>query len=157
MTLEEVLSSYSEGPQTGVFTDGGCQPNPGPGGWGYVYVIEGQIIQQEHGHESETTNNRMELTALIKAFSALSPDTAVTIHSDSQLCVRTINEWAPNWERRGWRRSTGPIANLDLVQELYALHKDKPNISLQWIKAHNGWLWNEYADALSTAWTRSVL
>ena len=157
MTLEEVLSSYSEGPQTGVFTDGGCQPNPGPGGLGYVHVIEWQIIQQEHGHESETTNNRMELTALIKAFSALSSETVVTIHSDSQLCVRTINEWAPNWERRGWRRSTGPIANLDLVQELYALHKDKPNISLQWIKAHNGWLWNEYADALSTAWTRSVL
>lgn len=157
MTLEEVLSSYSEGPQTGVFTDGGCQPNPGPGGWGYVHVVEGQIIQQEHGHESDTTNNRMELTALIKAFSALSSNTPLTIHSDSQLCVRTINEWAPNWERKGWRRSTGPIANLDLVQELYALHKEKPNISLQWIKAHNGWLWNEYADALSTAWTRSIL
>jgi ribonuclease HI len=99
----------------------------------------------------------MELTALIKAFSALPDDAFIEIHSDSQLCVKTINEWAASWERRGWKRSTGPIANLELVQELYALSKKKPKIKLRWIKAHNGWLWNEYADSLSTAWTRSEL
>jgi ribonuclease HI len=157
MTLEEVLNAYTDGPQTGVFTDGGCQPNPGPGGWGYVHVIDGEIQHQEHGYDADTTNNRMELTALIKAFTALPVDASVTIHSDSQLCVKTINEWAVGWERRGWRRSSGPIANLELVQELFALHKAKPGIKLQWIKAHNGWLWNEYADALSTAWTRAVV
>lgn len=157
MTLEEVLQAYSKGPQTGVFTDGGCQPNPGPGGWGYVYVVDGEIQGQDHGYDADTTNNRMELTALIKAFTMLPADATVTIHSDSQLCVKTINEWAPSWERRGWRRSSGPIANLELVQELYALHKAKPGVKLDWIKAHNGWLWNEYADALSTAWTRSTL
>jgi ribonuclease HI len=157
MTLEEVLQSYSAGPQTGVFTDGGCQPNPGPGGWGFVYVINGEIISQDHGYDPDTTNNRMELTALIKAFSHLPDDADIEIHSDSQLCVKTVNEWAPQWEKRGWKRSTGPIANLELVKELYALHKAKPNVRLQWIKAHNGWLWNEYADSLSTAWTRSTL
>jgi len=96
----------------------------------------------------------MELTALIRAFTYLPSDVDIEVHSDSQLCVKTINEWAASWEKRGWKRSTGPIANLELVQELYALHKAKPNIRLCWIKAHNGWLWNEYADALSTAWTR---
>lgn len=157
MTLEEVLNSYSAGPQTGVFTDGGCQPNPGPGGWGYVYVVDGEIVNQEHGHDPQTTNNRMELTALIRAFSSLPEDAQIEVHSDSELCVKTINEWAPMWERRGWKRSSGPIANLELVQQLYALHLAKPGIKLKWIKAHNGWLWNEYADSLSTAWTRVTL
>lgn len=157
MTLEEVLNSYSAGPQTGIFTDGGCQPNPGPGGWGFVHVIDGTIIHQEHGHDRNTTNNRMELTALIRAFSSLPNSADIEVHSDSELCVKTINEWAASWERRGWRRSSGPIANLDLVQELFALHRAKPRVRLTWIKAHNGWLWNEYADSLSTAWTRQRL
>jgi ribonuclease HI len=88
--------------------------------------VNGEVIRQEHGHSPQTTNNRMELTALIKAFSALPDDAFIEIHSDSQLCVKTINEWAASWERRGWKRSTGPIANLELVQELYALSKKKP-------------------------------
>lgn len=157
LTLQEVLNEYSGGPQTGVFTDGGCQPNPGPGGWGYVYVVDGEIIRHDHGHEPQTTNNRMELTALINAFSSLPEDAEIEIYSDSELCVKTINEWAKSWEKRGWRRSSGPIANLELVQELYSLAQARPNVKLKWIKAHNGWLWNEYADSLSTAWTRSTL
>ncbi len=157
MTLEEVLQSYSAGPQCGVFTDGGAQPNPGPGGWGYVYVEEGRVISQKHGHSPETTNNRMELMALINAFSALPDDATVEIFSDSELCVKTVNEWAAGWEKRGWKRSSGPIANLELVKELYSLSKSHPKVKLKWIKAHNGWLWNEYADSLSTAWTRSKL
>jgi ribonuclease HI len=157
MTLEEVLQSYSAGPQNGVFTDGGAQPNPGPGGWGYVHVQDGHVISQKHGHSPETTNNRMELTALINAFSALDEDATVEIYSDSELCVKTVNEWAASWEKRGWKRSSGPIANLELVKELYSLSKSRPKVRLTWIKAHNGWLWNEYADSLSTAWTRSTL
>ena len=157
MTLDEVLSSYSAGPQTGVFTDGGAQPNPGPGGWGYVHVLEGNVVSFKHGHSPETTNNRMELTALIEAYTALPPDANIEIFSDSELCVKTVNEWAASWEKRGWKRSSGPIANLELVQRLYALHKEHPGVKLKWIKAHNGWLWNEYADSLSTAWTRSQL
>lgn len=155
MTLEEVLRRFSEGPQTGVFTDGGSQPNPGPGGWGYVHVVDGTIISHKHGHSPDTTNNRMELTALIEAYTALPDDACIDIYSDSQLCVKTVNEWAKSWEKKGWKRSTGPIANLELVQKLWALAQAHPKVSLKWIKAHNGWLWNEYADSLSTAWTRS--
>lgn len=157
ITLQEVLSEYSAGPQTGVFTDGGCQPNPGPGGWGYVHVMDGEVIRHDHGQEPQTTNNRMELTALINAFSSLPEDAEIEIYSDSELCVKTINEWAKSWEKRGWRRSSGPIANLELVQKLYSLAQARPKVKLKWIKAHNGWLWNEYADSLSTAWTRSTL
>ncbi len=157
LTIQEVLHEYSAGPQTGVFTDGGCQPNPGPGGWGYVHVVDGEVVRHDHGHDPQTTNNRMELTALINAFSSLPEDADIDVYSDSELCVKTINEWAKAWEKRGWRRSSGPIANLELVQKLYALHLSRPNVRLKWIKAHNGWLWNEYADSLSTAWTRATL
>jgi ribonuclease HI len=99
----------------------------------------------------------MELTALINAFKSLPEDADLDIYSDSELCVKTLNEWAAAWEKRGWKRSSGPIANLELVQELYALKKAHAKVRVKWIKAHNGWLWNEYADSLATAWTRSEL
>jgi ribonuclease HI len=153
----EVLKRYSAGPVTGVFTDGSAVPNPGPGGWGYVYVVEGEIQSQSHGHHPQTTNNRMELTALIEAYKSLPQNASIMVYSDSNLCVQTVNQWAASWEKKGWRRKTGPISNLELVQELYALQKQRPGVRLEWIKAHNGWLWNEYADALSTAWMRQVV
>jgi len=153
-TTAEVLEKFHGGPKTGVFTDGGCQPNPGPGGWGVVYVRDDQIVKQLHGYDPDTTNNRMELTALIEALKILPDDHDIVVYSDSDLCVKTINEWASAWEKRGWKRKTGPIKNLELVQELFALSKAKPRVTLKWIKAHNGDRWNEYADALSTAWTR---
>ena len=152
--LASILRRYTEGPLTGIFTDGGSTPNPGPGGWGLVYVRDNQIVTELSGHHPDTTNNRMELTALIEAYKLLKPDDVIEIFSDSDLCVKTINEWAKSWEKNGWKRKSGPIANLDLVQELYALHKSHPNVKLSWIKAHNGWRWNEYADALSTSWSR---
>jgi ribonuclease HI len=138
-----------------VFTDGSSVPNPGPGGWGLVHVESGKIVSQKHGSDPQTTNNRMELTALIEAYRSLPAEADIDIYTDSNLCVQTINQWAKSWKAKGWRRKTGPIANLELVQELYELHLAHPNVRLQWIKAHNGWLWNEYADALSTAWQRS--
>lgn len=152
--LQAVLEKYSAGPQSGIFTDGGATPNPGPGGWGVVYVQDGKILKQECGHDPDTTNNRMELTALIEAYKMLSPDLEVKIYSDSNLCVSTINLWAAGWERAGWKRKTGAIANLDLVKELYQLAKSRPKAKLEWIKAHNGWLWNEYADCLASSWSR---
>lgn len=154
-TTSQVLAKYSAGPQTGVFTDGSAIPNPGKGGWGYVVVRDGKILSQNHGSHPDTTNNRMELTGLIEAFKALPEDEEITVYTDSNLCVQTVNQWAASWERNGWKRKSGPIANLELVKELYALHKRHPRVKLQWIQAHNGWLWNEYADSLSTAWTRS--
>jgi len=154
LTPKEVLERYSGGPKTGVFTDGSCDGNPGPGGWGFVWVEEDRILAEQHGADPETTNNRMELAALIAAYRALPEDDAVTIYSDSQLCVKTTNEWAEGWERRGWRRKSGPIANLELVQELYGLAKSRPDITLAWIKAHDGSRWNEYADALASTYMR---
>jgi len=157
LTLAQVRSRFSGGPQDGVFTDGGCTPNPGPGGWGVVWVRGGEIVEQRHGHARDTTNNRMELTALIEALRLLPADEVCDVFSDSQLCVKTVNEWAPSWEKRGWRRKGGPIKNLELVQELYALHGQHPRATLRWIAAHNGNLWNEYADALAGAWQRDEL
>lgn len=153
--LREVLARHTAGPKTGLFTDGSASPNPGPGGWGVVYVVDDEIIDQLHGHEPHTTNNRMELIALIEAYKMSSTSVALDVFTDSELCVKTINEWAPAWERRGWRRKGGEIKNLELVQELYALSRSRPNLTLRWIKAHAGSRWNEYADSLATAYMRT--
>lgn len=136
-------------PRTGLFTDGSATPNPGPGGWGVVYVVDDEIIDELHGHEPWTTNNRMELVALIAAYEIASTTVPLDVWTDSQLCVKTVNEWAASWAKRGWRRKDGEIKNLELVQELYALSLSKPNLTLRWIKAHNGTRWNEYADQLA--------
>lgn len=152
LTLEEVLARYTAGPDTGIFTDGSCDPNPGPGGWGYVWVEAGEILGQASGRDPDTTNNRMELTALIEAYEALPADATSTLYSDSQLCVNTINQWAAGWEERGWKRKTGPIKNLDLVKRLWTLAQAKTGLELQWIRAHDGSRWNEYADALASSY-----
>jgi ribonuclease HI len=152
LTPEEVLARYQGGPKTGVFTDGSCEGNPGPGGWGVVWVEDDRVIAEKQGRDPATTNNRMELRALITAFQLLPEDAAVTVYSDSELCVKTVNEWAAAWERRGWRRKTGAIANLELVQALWAEVKRHPKATLRWIRAHDGSRWNEYADALAERW-----
>ena len=144
-------------PRLELYTDGACTDNPGPGGWGYVWVEDDRVVAEESGAEPDTTNNRMELAALIAAYRALPEDCTTTVYSDSQLCVETVNEWAAGWEQRGWRRAKGPIANLELVKELYALANAHPNATLEWIKAHDGSRWNEYADALASGYLRSSL
>ena len=154
LTLAQVLETYTAGPDTGVFTDGSSIPNPGPGGWGVVWVESGEVREQRHGHDGRTTNNRMELQALIEAFRLLPEDAAVTVHTDSRLCVDTITKWAPGWEKKGWTKKGGEIKNLELVQELLALYRSHPDCKLLWIAAHSGNRWNEYADSLSTAWKR---
>ncbi len=148
--LRVVLERHRAGPHEGVFTDGGCSGNPGPGGWGAVRVQGGKILAQQHGRDPDTTNNRMELMALIAGYKMLEPDEEVTLWSDSQLCVNTINEWAARWEKNGWRRKDGPIKNLELVKEAYALSRARPKARLCWVQAHNGSRWNEYVDTLST-------
>jgi ribonuclease HI len=157
LPLAEVLLRFTAGPDTGVFTDGSCQPNPGPGGWGAVHVRAGQVVDQKHGHERWTTNNRMELTAMIAGLEMIGPNDAVDVYSDSALVVNTLTKWAAGWEARGWRRKEGEVLNLDLVQRAYQLAKERPRARIQWIKAHDGSLWNEYADSLSTAYTRETL
>jgi ribonuclease HI len=157
LPLAEVRARFSGGPQTGLFTDGACSGNPGPGGWGVVWVRDGEVLIEDHGSDPDTTNNRMEMQALIVAYQLLPEDAREVIHSDSQLCVKTINEWAAGWERRGWRRKGGEIKNLELVKQAYALAQQHPHVELRWIKAHDGSLWNEYADSLATAYLRDSL
>jgi ribonuclease HI len=136
-------------PDSGVFTDGSAVPNPGEGGWGAVYVVEGRVIDESYGYGGQTTNNRMELCALIHAVDLIPDGTPTMVYSDSNLAVRTINEWAGGWEKRGWKRKTGPVENVDLVKQAYHAFKRRPELSLVWIKAHVGFTWNEYADQLA--------
>ena len=149
LTPDEVLDRYTSGPTTGVFTDGSCEGNPGPGGWAAVWVDDDVVVQEASGAEGDTTNNRMELAAMIAGLRMLPEDSELTLYSDSNLCVQTVNQWAKGWEARGWKRKSGPIANLELVQELYRLKQARPRVRVEWIRAHDGSRWNEYADALA--------
>ncbi len=146
---------HGRSPETGVFTDGSASPNPGPGGWGVVWVQDGRVLAEHAGHEPHTTNNRMELTALIVAYELLPEDSTVTVYSDSRLCVDTLTKWAAGWEKRGWKKRDGEIKNLELVQRLWALKKARSGVRLEWIAAHVGHRWNERADALATSWMRA--
>ena len=142
-------ASPTDSPTDGVFTDGSAVPNPGPGGWGAVWVQDDQVVAKASGRDPDTTNNRMELRALIEGVRLVPEGTPAVLWSDSNLAVRTINEWAAGWKRRGWKRKTGPVENLDLVKELYELVTARPELELRWIKAHVGHRWNEYADRLA--------
>ncbi len=157
LTTSEVLESFTDGPETGVFTDGAAEGNPGPGGWGAVHVVDGTIIEEAVGSDPFTTNNKMELTALVAGLRMLPLDATITVFTDSQLVVNIVTQWAAGWKARGWvKKSAGPIANLDLVKEAFALYEERPGVSVEWIKAHIGYRWNEYADALATSYRREV-
>jgi ribonuclease HI len=155
LSTAEVLARFTSGPGDGIFTDGSSRPNPGPGGWGAVFVRDNQVVEERHGSEAHTTNNRMELTALIAGLEMAPPAERITVYSDSQLVVNTLTKWAKGWEARGWKRKEGEIANLDLVRKAWELVQERPLARLEWIRAHDGSRWNEYADALSTAHLRS--
>ena len=155
--LDQVMAKHRDcGPQTGIFTDGSCEPNPGPGGWGVVAVSGGEVQWQVRGASSgKTTNNRMEMSAIIAALRRV-PATAPrseqhVIYTDSNLCVNTLNSWAKKWEANGWRRSDGEVKNVDLVREAYELKQARPGVEIRWQKGHAGTTWNEYADRLAGA------
>ncbi len=154
LTVAEVLARYHRGPESGVFTDGSCLGNPGPGGWGAVRVEEGEVLTESRGTDPQTTNNRMELEAMIAGLEMVSPEEPVDIYSDSRLVVNTLTGWAAGWEKRGWRRSAGPVKNLELVRRAYELAQERPLARIRWIRAHDGSRWNEYADALASAYMR---
>ncbi|MBR74205.1 MAG: ribonuclease H [Dehalococcoidaceae bacterium] len=157
LTLNQVLEKYVDGPSTGIFTDGSCSGNPGPGGWGVVVVDNNQIIDQKFGNDEHTTNNKMELTALLEAMKYAQKIKVSNIYTDSQLLVKTFTLWAMQWEKMNWRRKSGPIKNLELIKEIYFLFNQQNEYTLNWIPAHSGFKWNEYADALSTAYLREIL
>ena len=130
-----------------IYTDGGCEPNPGTGGWGVVLRYK-EHAKELSGGELDTTNNRMELTAAIEGLSALSRKCKVIVVTDSEYVKRGITEWMPAWKRRGWVRKGGVLKNLDLWQRLDVLTQ-KHQIEWRWVKGHAGNELNERCDILA--------
>jgi len=132
-----------------VWTDGGCKPNPGPGGWAAI-LRYGETEKELSGAEAATTNNRMELTAACAALEALTRPCRVVIHTDSEYVKNGITRWHTGWVRRNWRNAAGdPVANMDLWRRLLdavASHE----IEWRWVRGHAGDAMNERADALAT-------
>ncbi|TDQ43086.1 ribonuclease HI [Tepidicella xavieri] len=133
-----------------IYTDGACKGNPGPGGWGAL-LRSGTAEKELFGGEAETTNNRMELTAVIEALAALKRPCRVTLYLDSEYVRKGITEWLPGWKARGWRTAARqPVKNADLWQRLDALVQGSGHqIEWRWVKGHAGDPGNERADALA--------
>ena len=131
-----------------IFTDGACRGNPGPGGWGAILQY-GDHEKNLSGAENDTTNNRMELTAVIEALRALSTPCEIALTTDSKYVIQGITEWLPQWKARGWKTSAKkPVKNVDLWTALDAAvtpHK----IEWHWVRGHTGHRENEMADQLA--------
>ncbi|MCK5723528.1 MAG: ribonuclease HI [Gammaproteobacteria bacterium] len=131
-----------------AFTDGACRGNPGPGGWG-VLLRFNDHEKRLCGGEKETTNNRMELMAVIQALESLNRDCKVKLTSDSQYVLKGISEWMENWKKRGWKTAAKkPVKNVDLWQRLDKAREDH-NVEWVWVKGHSGHIENEIADELA--------
>ncbi len=137
--------------QVYIFTDGSCKGNPGPGGWGAVLRYKGQE-KEISGGEGNTTNNRMELMAVIQALSLLKEPCHVILTSDSQYVIDALSKgWAKNWRARGWKKSDkSPALNADLWQTLLELQENH-SMEYHWIRGHNGHAENERCDTLAQA------
>lgn len=136
-----------------IFTDGGCSGNPGPGGWAYVVLKNGKLIVNSSGGSPATTNNIMELTAVINAIRdcQLMGVSDFCIHTDSQYVKNGITQWIHNWKKNGWKTSSkDPVKNKDLWLELDALNA-KSRIEWVWVKGHAGIQYNEMCDSLVRA------
>jgi len=133
-----------------IYTDGACKGNPGPGGWG-VLLKSGGTEKELFGGELGTTNNRMELTAVIRGLEALKRPCEVTLFLDSQYVLKGITEWLPGWKAKGWRTAAKqPVKNVDLWQALDAqVSQGGHTIDWRWVRGHNGDPGNERADALA--------
>ncbi|HEX5092878.1 MAG TPA: ribonuclease HI [Burkholderiales bacterium] len=131
-----------------IYADGACRGNPGPGGWGVV-LREGARERELRGFDPATTNNRMELTAVIRALEALAPGAQVRAYTDSQYVQKGISEWIHDWKRRGWRTADKkPVKNQDLWMRLDELARGH-QVEWHWVKGHAGHPENERADALA--------
>jgi ribonuclease HI len=131
-----------------VYTDGACRGNPGPGGWGVVLRFDG-AEKTLYGGEPETTNNRMELTAAIRALEVLKRPCRVRLTTDSEYVKKGLTEWLPNWKRRGWKTAARkPVKNADLWRRLDAAAA-RHEVHWHWVRGHSGHPGNERADALA--------
>ena len=141
-----------------IYTDGACKGNPGPGGWG-VRLQSGPHVQELFGGELNTTNNRMEMTAVIEGLSALKRPCEVTLYLDSEYVRKGITEWIHGWKARGWRTAAKqPVKNADLWQQLDALtHQGEHTIEWHWVKGHAGHVDNERADGLANRGVEEAL
>ncbi|HZK43719.1 MAG TPA: ribonuclease HI [Syntrophomonadaceae bacterium] len=141
-----------------IYTDGACSGNPGPGGWGAV-LLYGDNKKEISGFEPQTTNNRMELLAVIKALEVLKVnDWSVTVYSDSAYVVNAIqNNWIGNWQENGWKNSKkDDVANQDLWQRLLILMEIN-QVTLKKVKGHSGDVWNERCDELATDAVKGII
>lgn len=142
------MSNPGGGARVRIYTDGACKGNPGPGGWGALLQLDGRE-KELCGGEPDTTNNRMELTAVIRALEALKRPCAVDIYTDSQYVQKGISEWIVAWKRRGWKTADKkPVKNVDLWLELDQLVGGH-SIEWHWVKGHAGHAENERADQLA--------
>lgn len=138
-----------------IYTDGACKGNPGVGGWG-AWLRSGDHEKELFGGELNTTNNRMELRAVIEALSALRRPCEVVLHTDSEYVQKGISEWIHGWKARGWKTAArAPVKNVDLWQALDAA-QSRHKIEWRWIKGHAGHEGNERADALANRGVESV-
>ena len=133
-----------------LYTDGACKGNPGPGGWGVLLLAEG-TEKELFGGELATTNNRMELTAVIQALQALKRPCHVLLHADSQYVLKGITEWLAGWKAKGWKTAAKqPVKNVDLWMQLDELvSASEHKIEWRWVRGHNGDRGNERADELA--------
>ena len=133
-----------------IWTDGGCRPNPGPGGWAALLAF-GAVERELSGADPATTNNRMELTAAAEALEALTRSCVVVVHTDSEYVRNGITRWHTGWVRRNWRNASGdPVANMDLWRRLLDA-AGRHEITWRWIRGHSGDANNERVDRLATA------
>ena len=154
-----VLSNPSTNSSTiTLYTDGACKGNPGPGGWGAL-LIAGEVKKELFGGEKLTTNNRMELLAVIEGLSALKRPCQVTLFLDSKYVLQGITEWLPGWKAKGWKTAAKqPVKNVDLWQRLDAVANSAGhNINWRWVKGHAGDPGNERADALANLGVEKAL
>ena len=146
---ERELVMDDAAPEVEIWTDGGCKPNPGPGGWAAL-LRSGGHERELTGGEAATTNNRMELTAAAMALEALTRPCRVALHTDSQYVRNGITRWHTGWVRRNWRNAAGdPVANMDLWKRLLAAEKPH-QVDWRWVRGHAGNPENERVDALAT-------
>ena len=130
-----------------IYTDGACQGNPGPGGWAAL-LIAGSSTKEISGGERQTTNNRMELTAAIRALQALKRACQVELYTDSEYLKRGVTEWMPGWKARGWKRKGGALLNVELWQALDVLLANH-RVNWHWVRGHAGNAHNERVDELA--------